>query len=200
MRGTKNKRTTSRFPLEPRAIFRKQSLFCIVVILIIAYMLLSDSDFFFTTNKQGSAVDHAKYRQNMRRPSCHFSEYPNLNFGHNRTSAYHDANERSSGEDEVISSDKFTNYSDFKVLLQSLIARRLIHFGDLPINAIFVGQPHYDIPHPFCDGLWLEFVIMTYFFNVRINQNIDAMIFSFVGCVSRWKHLEDSCLENKILW
>ena len=163
MRGIYSKRIRPRFPLEPRAIFRKQSLLCIVVILIIAYMLLSNSAFSFTKNKQGSAADHATTRQNMRRPSCHFSEYPNLKFGPNRTSAYHDTKERSSGEDEVISSDKFTNYSDFKVLLQSLIARRLIHFGDLPINAIFIGQPHYDIPHPFCDGLWLEFVIITYF-------------------------------------
>ena len=108
-----------------------------------------------------SLIEFPKNKFTSRHSICTQHVYPNLTYGTNRTSAYQNPNASLPDQDQIISSVKYSNYTDFKLLLQSAIAGRLIRFGDLPINALFVGPLAYDIPHPMCDGLWLEFVSKT---------------------------------------
>ena len=192
------KGTSTRCLVKWCSALRKKNVIHIIIMVIIMYMVLTYSDFFSINGKQDLPVDNRNNRHLMRRPLCDIVEYPKLHFGPNRTSAYHDPKDQSVTEDDVLSSEKYSNYSDFKLLIQSLISRRLVRFGGLPINALYVGDPHYDIPHPACDGLWLEFVCIIYVENWT-NDN-HPYVYFHLGCVSRWKYCENSSLESQVLW
>lgn len=142
----------------PRLNFRKNIVLYLLILVFIVYILMEYVNL-NDANRQVNGLENTMLKErSLRRSLCRPVKYPNLTFGPNRTSAYHSPNASLVAESERLFSGAYNNYSDFKLLLQSMIGRRLIRFGDLPINALFVGQPFVDIPHPLCDGLWLEFV------------------------------------------
>ncbi|CAF3730406.1 unnamed protein product [Rotaria socialis] len=96
-------------------------------------------------------------KQRMQHLLCPVLQRPNITPNSSMNSAYHLPNIGFSSENETISNFHYRNYSDFKLLLQSRIAHRLLHHGELPINALFTNPLFIDIPYPSCDGLWLEF-------------------------------------------
>ena len=95
-----------------------------------------------------------------RHSLCASTSFANIQVYNNR-SAYMIPRNRSiitNNAGEVISSRDYANYTEFKELIRRFIQKRVLYMLVKPIRMIFADLPYEDLPQPFCDGLWLEFV------------------------------------------